>query len=95
MAAYVAVQANVTNPEQFKEYQKLAGPTVTAFGGKLVSGGSDLEVLEGNWPRPTFVLLEFASVEKAKAWYASPAYREAIAARSGAAVFDMIVAPGR
>jgi uncharacterized protein (DUF1330 family) len=39
--------------------------------------------------------LEFESVDKAKAWYASPEYRKAIDARQGAAVFDMIVAPGR
>jgi len=95
MAAYVAVQAQISNPEQFKRYQELAGPTVTAFGGRLLSGGSDLTLLEGQWPRPAFVLLEFESVDKAKAWYASPEYRKAIDARQGAAVFDMIVAPGR
>lgn len=95
MAAYVAVQAEITNPEQFKRYQELAGATLKTFGGRLLSGGSNLELLEGQWPRPTFVLLEFESVEQAKAWYASPEYREAIDARSGAAVFDMIVVPGR
>ena len=95
MAAYVVIQAEVTDPEKFKQYQGLAGPTVAAFGGKVLSAGSDLERMEGQWQRPTFVLLEFESVDKAKAWYASPEYQKAIAARTGAAVFDMIAVAGR
>ncbi len=95
MAAYVLVQAEVTDQEKFKQYQKLAEPTLAAFGGKVLSAGSDLERMEGQWQRPTFVLLEFESVDKAKAWYASPEYRNAIVARTGAAVFDMIAVAGR
>ena len=95
MAAYVAVQAEVTDPAKFKQYQELAEPTLAAFGGKVLSAGSDLERMEGQWERPTFVLLEFESVDKAKAWYTSPEYQNAIAARTGAAVFDMIAVPGR
>lgn len=95
MTAYIAIQAEITNPGQFKQYQELAGPTIGAFGGKILSAGSDLERMEGQWQRPTFVLLEFESVEKAKAWYASPEYQKAIAARTGNAVFDMIAVAGR
>jgi len=95
MAAYVVIQAEVTDPDKFKQYQELAGPSLAAFGGKVLSGGSDLERMEGQWQRPTFVLLEFESVDKAKAWYASPEYQKAIAARTGAAVFDMIAVAGR
>ena len=40
MPAYVAVQAEVTDPERFKQYLELAGPTVVAFGGKVLSVGS-------------------------------------------------------
>ena len=95
MAAYVAIQAEVTDPEKFKRYQELAGPSLAAFGGKVLSAGSDLERLEGQWQRPTFVLLEFESLDKAKAWYAYPEYQQAIAARSGNAVFEMIAVAGR
>ena len=95
MAAYVVIQAEVTDPDKFKQYQELAGPAVRKYGGRVLAAGGGFETLEGKWPRPTLVMLEFASVEKAKDWYDSPEYQEAIAARQGAAVFDMVTMEGR
>ncbi len=95
MAAYVVIQAEVTDPEKFKKYQELAGPAVRRYGGKVLAAGGNFETLEGTWPRPTLVMLEFDSVEKAKDWYDSPEYQDAIVARQGAAVFDLVTIEGR
>ena len=95
MPAYVVIQAEVTDPVQFKQYQELAGPAVRKYGGRVLAAGGNFESLEGTWPRPTLVILEFASLEKAKDWYDSPEYQEAIVAREGAAVFDLVAIEGR
>ena len=35
MAAYIIAQINITNPEKYEEYAKLAGPATAKYGGKL------------------------------------------------------------
>ena len=44
--------------------------------------------------RPVARLVEFPSVERAEAFYRSPEYTEAIAARKGAAVGQFVVVEG-
>ena len=95
MAAYVIISARITDPEQFKRYQDLAGPSLRSHGGRVMAAGSDFERMEGQWEKPTVVMLEFESVEQAKNWYESPDYQDAIEARTGAAEFDLIVMPGK
>jgi uncharacterized protein (DUF1330 family) len=48
---------------------------MTAFGGKFVIRTENIVALDGTPPK-RFVVIAFDSVEKAKAWDASPAQRE-------------------
>ena len=60
---------SVSNPARFAEYQGLAGPVLAQYGGKILGGGTKIEVADGNWS-PVFVLaVEFESLAKAKEWY--------------------------
>ncbi len=49
MAGYILLDLEITDPEGFKEYLKLAGPTVKQYGGKVLVGGAVPENLEGDW----------------------------------------------
>jgi uncharacterized protein (DUF1330 family) len=49
--------------------------TLEPFGGRFILHGGDVEVLEGNWPGH-LVVIEFPDRDRARAWYASPAYQE-------------------
>ena len=40
MSAYMIVQAEITNPEKFPEYQKLALPAVQKYKGKILGRGA-------------------------------------------------------
>jgi len=40
MAGYILLDLEITDPEGFKEYLKLAGPTVKQYGGKVLVGGA-------------------------------------------------------
>ena len=93
MSAYVIVQVEVTNPEQYKEYQQLSSLAMQAHAVKVLVRGGAQQVFEGSAP-PRTVVMEFPSMEKARAWYESEEYRRAREARTGAAKMNMYVVEG-
>ncbi len=74
MTAFLIADIEVTDPEGFEEYKRLANGTITAYGGKYVVRGGNFEVLEGDWSPRRIVILEFPTMSSLKAWYASPEY---------------------
>ena len=76
MAAYAIVDSNVKNPDAMGPYLEKVGATVAPFQGKTLAAGTDIAVMEGDWRPKRIVIVEFPSMEKAKAWYNSPAYQE-------------------
>ena len=74
MSAYVIVDLEPKHPEKYEEYRKLAPAIVKAYGGKYLVRGTKIEPLEGNWTPRYVAVLEFESMEHAKAWYDSPEY---------------------
>ncbi|MCC6187622.1 MAG: DUF1330 domain-containing protein [Anaerolineales bacterium] len=94
MPAYILVDINVHDPARYEDYKALAGPTVPAYDGKYLVRGGAVETLEGDWRPQRLVILEFPSVERAKAWLNSDEYRQARALRHAAAASQMIVVAG-
>ena len=94
MAAYLVVDIDVTNPAQFEEYKKLAPAAIAKYGGRYLIRGGAYEAIEGNWKPQRLTLVEFDSMEKAKAFYSSPEYQTAIKARLGAANMKMLLVQG-
>lgn len=94
MTAFIIASVNVTNPEKYKEYQALTPEAIAKNGGKFVVRGGAMEVLEGQWPRPRVVVIQFDSMDAAKRFYSSAEYTAARALREGAAEFSMIVVEG-
>lgn len=94
MTAYVIVEIDVTDPEGYEEYRRLAAPTVANSGGRYIVRGGKTETLEGGWAPQRIVVLEFDSVEQAKAWWSSPEYEPIMAIRHRTANTRMIVVEG-
>ncbi len=94
MAAYVLLNIDVTNPERYAEYVKVAGATVEQYGGRYLVRGGTAKKLEGSIEPKRFVVLEFPSLERANAWWDSADYREPKAIRQRAAVSDTILVEG-
>ena len=84
MPAYVIVETDVTDPEQYEQY-KAASPGAIAAGGRFLARGGELAVLEGDWQPSRLVVLEFEDLAAVKRWYQSEAYQEAKKLREGAA----------
>ena len=94
MTAYVIVDIEVTDPEGYKEYVKLAPEAVKLYGGKYIARGGPNETLEGDWHANRLVILEFPSMQQAKAWLDSPEYAPARAMRHQYARSNMVVVDG-
>jgi len=82
--AYVVFTEAIHDPEKMAEYSKLAGASMAGHAPRPLAIGP-AETLEGEWPGNQTVILEFDSVEAAKAWYNSEAYQQAIPVRQAAA----------
>jgi uncharacterized protein (DUF1330 family) len=94
MAAYVVVQVDVKDPARYEGYKKMVPASLEKFGGRFVVRGGQVHPMEGTWNPKRFVLVEFPSVEQAKAWWASPEYAEAKALRQATAESQLIIVEG-
>ncbi len=94
MSAYVIVDIDVTDPEGYKEYVRLAPASIELYGGKYEARAGRTEVLEGDWVPKRLVILKFESSEHAKAWLESPEYHPARQMRHRMAKTNMVVIEG-
>jgi uncharacterized protein (DUF1330 family) len=94
MAGYIIVDVEVTDPKTYAEYIKLVPSTISAYGGKFLVRGGKAENLEGDWVPKRVVVLEFDSVERAKAWWSAEEYREPKRLRQSASITNMIIVEG-
>ena len=92
-AYWVATYRSISNPDALAAYAKLAGPAIAAGGGRMLARGMPVQVYEAGLQERT-VLLEFDSVEAARAAHDSPAYQEALAALAGGADRDIRIVEG-
>jgi uncharacterized protein (DUF1330 family) len=70
---YVVAEVDVTDPATFAKYAEKAPGTIAQYGGHYVIRGGKFDSVEGDAPK-RFVVIQFDSVEKAKAWEDSPEY---------------------
>lgn len=94
MPAYVIVEIEVTDPQTYEGYKKLTPGTLALFDGKFVVRGGQTETLEGDWKPNRIVVVEFPSMEKARAWFTSPEYTAARKIRQQASRGKMILVEG-
>jgi uncharacterized protein (DUF1330 family) len=94
VAAYVIIETDITDPEQYERYKAASPGAVQAGGGRFVARGGELDVLEGDWHPTRLVVLEFEDLAAARAWYDSEAYQQAKSLRAGAAHLRMVAVQG-
>ena len=94
MSAYVIANIRITDPVQYEEYKRLSTIAINAYGAQVCVRGGEVTVLEGDWQPDRVVVLKFASVDRARAFYDSPQYLAARQAREHAADMRMVVVAG-
>ena len=94
MGAYVIVETDITDAEQYERYKAASPGAIAAGGGRFLARGGELDVLEGDWQPARLVVLEFPDLAAARAWYDSEVYRQARTLREGAARLRMVAVQG-
>jgi len=94
MPAYVIVETEIQDPEQYEVYKAASPGSVARGGGRFVARGGELAVLEGDWEPSRLVVLEFPDLEAATRWYASDDYQQVKRLREGAARLRMVAVAG-
>ena len=92
--AYVLVQVDVTNTQQYGEYTKLSPGIIEKFGGRFLARGGRTMTLEGAPARGRVVVVEFPSFERAQEFYNSQEYQAAKKVRAGAATAQFVLVEG-
>jgi uncharacterized protein (DUF1330 family) len=95
MPAYLIVirEEPLRNAAEYDEYQRVATQNPAPFPLKPLAMNGAVAGLEGEAP-DAVVMLEFPSIEDAKAWYGSPAYQTALPHRLKAAKYRTFIFEG-
>ena len=80
MTAYVIGTSEITDPAGMEEYRNRVGPVIERYGGRFVAAGAP-EVREGDLHPHVAVIIEFPSLDQARAWYDAADYQELKAVR--------------
>jgi len=94
MKAYAIVAETVSDEAMFDEYRKLVPATLAPFGGRFIVRGGKFTLVEGSWPRPRTVVIEFPSRDAAQGWYRSAEYQKIIGLRLKSSTGDFIIIDG-
>lgn len=94
MAAYVIVDIEVHNAENYKEYLTQITPTVFACNGRYLVRGAPAEVISGNWQPRRLVVMEFPDLATANYWATCTEYAPIHALRNANASANMIIVEG-
>ena len=84
MAAYVISDVEFRDPALVEKYRSLAQASIAKYGGRYLARGGAVEAVEGGWSPKHIIIVEFATMEKAREWYRSPDYAQALAVRRDA-----------
>ena len=93
MPALVIAEIEVTNPEAFSEYAPQVQSSFAPFGGRYLARGGTTQSLVGEAPKRVVVIV-FENMERAQAWYASPAYDKLKALRDRAGNARIFIVEG-
>jgi uncharacterized protein (DUF1330 family) len=92
--AFYIAEFVVHDREGLKPYSANVESTFLPFGGRYVVRGGKIATLEGEGPKGGMVMIEFDSVEKAQAWYHSPAYQKLMPIRHKSATSRVYIVEG-
>ncbi|TMH66291.1 MAG: DUF1330 domain-containing protein [Betaproteobacteria bacterium] len=92
-AYWVSAYRAVKDVDKLAAYAKLAGPALTAGGGRFLARGEPAKVYEHGLKQRT-VLIEFDSVEQAISAHDSPGYQAALDALGDGAEREIRIVEG-
>ena len=90
---YWIARVDVRDPDTYKHYLAANQVAFAKFGARYVVRGAPFDAIEGS-SRSRNVVIEFPSLEAAKACYHSPEYQKGVPFRRASAEADVIIIEG-
>ena len=84
---------DVSNPEGYREYQRLSAKAIAAYDGRFIIRGGRSECVEGEL-RSRHVVIEFPSYDAAVECYRSPSYDAARRIRQANSSGEILIIEG-
>lgn len=91
---YAIVRVNISNDERYADYRAGTLDTLEPYDGRFIVRGGETECVEGSWEAQRTVVIEFPSLEQARAWYRSDAYQQLASIRREASSADFVLVEG-
>ena len=83
----------VDDPQAYQAYREANAAAFAKYGARFLVRGGPQEVVEGDL-RPRAVVIEFPSLEAARACYLSPEYQRALSLRTPVSTADLAIVEG-
>lgn len=94
MVAYVIAQMSIHDPETYRKYTSVSHAAVKRYGGKYLTRGESVSVIEGEPFKQRMVILEFPDEDTAHKMFNDPEYLKAAKFRHDSSVGSVIVQSG-
>jgi uncharacterized protein (DUF1330 family) len=94
MPAYFIAEIEITNPAGYEPYRAAVPATIAQYGGRYLTRGSDIELIEGGPEPKRVVILEFADSTAVKRWYNSLQYQKILPIRLANSTGRAFIAAG-
>jgi uncharacterized protein (DUF1330 family) len=94
MKAYLIAAETVHDEALFAQYRQEVIKTLAPFGGQFVARGGNLKVLEGTWPHPRLVVIEFPSRAAVEDWYNCADYQKILPLRTKSTSGNLVIVDG-
>jgi uncharacterized protein (DUF1330 family) len=91
---YIVYTEQIHDQAKMDEYGALAMPSLFSGGGTVIALDDAVYCREGSWHGNRTVILEFESVDAARAWYESPDYQAAIPLRQAGGETNVAIISG-
>ena len=91
---YLVATLDVTDEAAYEPYRLRVPALIERHGGRYLVRGGTFEAIEGSAEFSRLVVVEFPSVQAAKAFYADPDYQQIIAQRIDNAAGTLLIAEG-
>ena len=94
MTAYIINEIWVSDPEVFQTYAVQVPPIIEQYGGRYVVRGGPVHMVDGDRQPDRVVVLEFPSVDQARAWRSSPEYTAVLPIRNASSTSRVFIVEG-
>ena len=81
MPTYFVAEIEITDASGYEPYRAAVPATIAQYGGRYLTRGSAVELVEGGPEPKRVVILEFPDTAAVKRWYDSPEYQKILPIR--------------